>query len=284
MRKKDIFKRESEIENKKAMPVWQRRLHEIIYEAETPAGRLFDVVLFLLIIASVLDVMMESMTGLRVRYGNIFRFAEWVFTILFTVEYGLRLLATRNPVRYALSFFGIIDFLSVIPTYLSFWIPGAQSLLVVRSLRLLRVFRVLKLLRMSIEAETLWAAVKASRHKVVVFVGTVFMVSIILGTLMYLIEGEASGIPDIPTGIYWAVATVATVGFGDIVPHTMVGKFITTIAMIMGYGLIAVPTGIVSVELAHATRLAISTNACPSCHSEGHDLDAVYCRFCGGKL
>lgn len=267
-----------------AMPSWKRWLHEVIYEAETPAGRLFDVVLFILIVVSVLTVMLESVVSVRARYGGLLRAAEWFFTILFTAEYGLRLLAVKNPGRYAVSFFGVVDLLSVLPTYLSLGLEGAQSLLVVRSLRLLRIFRVLKLARLSIEAEILWAAVKASRHKITVFVGTVFSISIILGTLMYVLEGEKSGISDIPTGIYWAIMTVSTVGYGDIVPNTPIGKFITTLAMILGYGLIAVPTGIVSVELAHATRLSVSTNTCPNCGKEGHDLDANHCRFCGAKL
>lgn len=266
------------------MPPWKRWLHNTIFEAETPAGRFFDVMSFFFIMASVIAVMLESVHSVRIQYGSALRTAEWIFTIVFTLEYGLRLVAVANPVRYAVSFFGIIDLLSIIPTYLSLGLEGAQSLLVVRSLRLLRIFRVLKLARLSVEAETLWAAVKASWQKILVFVGTVFTVSIIMGTLMYLVEGDASGISDIPTGIYWAITTVSTVGYGDIVPHTPLGKFITTLAMIMGYGLIAVPTGIVSVELAHATKLAVNTQVCPSCHREGHDLDAVHCRFCGAKL
>ncbi len=269
---------------KEGMPGWKRRLHEVIYEAETPAGRAFDFFSFGLILASVLCVMLESVSAVRERFGGPLRAAEWTFTIIFTVEYALRLLAVKHPVRYAGSFFGVIDFLSIVPTYLSLGLEGAQSLLVVRSLRLLRIFRVLKIARLSVEAETLWSAVKASRHKITVFVGAVFTIAIIMGTLLYVVEGESSGVNDIPTGIYWAISTVSTVGYGDIVPRTGLGKFITTIAMIMGYGLIAVPTGIVSVELAHAAKLSTSTNTCPACQSVGHDLDAVYCRFCGGKL
>ncbi len=284
MEKEKTQKRSEDVKAKAMMPAWKRSLHEVIYEAETPAGKLFDLVLFAMIIGSVIAVMLESVEGLRAQFGHYYRAAEWVFTILFTIEYGLRLLSSANPLRYAVSFFGVIDLLSILPTYLSVGMEGAQSLLVVRCLRLLRVFRVLKLAQMSVEAETLWVAVKASRNKITVFVGAVFAISIIMGTIMYVIEGAGSKISDIPTGIYWALSTVSTVGYGDIVPNTAAGRFITSVLMILGYGLIAVPTGIVSVELAHATRLAVSTNSCPACHKEGHDLDALYCRFCGAKI
>lgn len=266
------------------MPVWKQKLHEIIFEAETPAGRLFDVALLAAIIASVLAVMIESVDGIGPDARLLLRRVEWGFTILFTAEYILRLLSVVNVRRYAVSFFGIIDLISILPTYLSLFLAGTQSFLVVRSLRLLRVFRVLKLARTSLEAEMLMAALRASRPKITVFIGAVFTVSLIMGTLMYLIEGESGGIPDIPTGVYWAIMTITTVGYGDIAPHTPAGRCLTTAAMILGYGLIAVPTGIVSVELAHASRLAVSTTTCPNCHREGHDQDAVYCRFCGAHL
>lgn len=268
----------------KKEPLWKHKLHEIIFEAETPAGKAFDIALFALIVASVLAVMLESVASIRESYGDALRIAEWGFTILFTIEYGLRLVCLGNPRRYAGSFYGLIDLFSILPTYLSLGFEGAQSLLVVRSFRLLRVFRVLKLVRLSTEAETLWGAIKASRHKISVFLGTVLMLAVIMGTLMYVFEGEANGVYDIPTGIYWAITTISTVGYGDISPHTPIGKFITAVAMILGYGLIAVPTGIVSVELAHAARLSVSTNTCPQCKKEGHDLDALYCRFCSAKL
>lgn len=284
MRKEGVKKNAEHNKAKAAMPGWKCRLHEVVFEAETPAGRAFDLTLFVLIVASVAAVMLESVASVREEYGGYLRAAEWFFTILFTIEYGLRLLSSLSPFRYTVSFFGVVDLLSIVPTYLSLGMEGAQSLLVVRCLRLLRVFRVMKLARLSIEAETLWVAVKASRHKIGVFVGTVFSISIIMGTIMYVIEGSEHGISDIPTGIYWALSTVSTVGYGDIVPYTAAGRFITSLLMILGYGLIAVPTGIVSVELAHASRLAVSTNSCPACQKEGHDLDAVYCRFCSSKL
>jgi len=267
-----------------AMPAWKRNLHEIVFESETLKGKIFDLALFVLIILSVGAVMLESIESVRQGFGSFLLAAEWVFTVLFTIEFFLRLLCVENPRRYVFSFYGMIDLLSILPTYLSLGFEGAQSLLVIRSLRLLRVFRVLKLARLSVEAETLWGAIKASRYKIGVFIGTVLTLAIIMGTLMYVFEGGVSGVVDIPTGIYWAITTISTVGYGDISPTTPIGKFITAIAMILGYGLIAVPTGIVSVELAHASRLSVSTNTCPSCHKEGHDLDAVYCRFCGHKL
>lgn len=266
------------------MPRWKQKLHEIVFEAETPAGKAFDIALFISILLSILAVMLESVAGIREHYGPVLQAAEWAFTIVFTLEYFLRLLCVLEPKRYAFSFYGIIDLISIVPTYLSVLFPGAQSLLVIRSLRLLRVFRVFKLVRMSTEAEALLNAIKASRYKIVAFVGTIFTLAIIMGTLMYVFEGAESGVPDIPTGIYWAIMTITTVGYGDIVPHTAIGKMITTIAMMLGYGLIAVPTGIVSVELAHASRLSVSTNTCPRCAKEGHDLDAVFCRFCGEHL
>lgn len=267
-----------------AMPSWKRALHEIIFEAETPAGRAFDIVLFFAIILSIAAVMLESVHGIAEEYGTLLKMAEWGFTVLFTIEYVLRLMSVANVRRYAFSFFGIIDLISILPTYLSIFFAGAQSFLVVRSLRLLRVFRVLKLARTSAEAEMLVTALRAARPKITVFVGGVFTVALIMGTLMYLVEGEAGGIPDIPTGVYWAIMTISTVGYGDIVPYTAAGKFITTLAMILGYGMIAVPTGIVSVELAHASQLSVSTNSCPHCGREGHELDAVHCRFCGAHL
>jgi voltage-gated potassium channel len=263
---------------------WRVRLHEIIFESETRAGRAFDLLLIAAIVVSVLAVILESVGEIGGVYADALHAVEWACTILFTVEYALRLICVKEPRRYALSFFGLVDLAAVLPTYLSLLFPGSQMLLVVRALRLLRIFRVLKLIRFSIEAETLLNAIRASRAKVVVFLGTVLTVAVIMGTLMYLIEGPQSGFVNIPTGVYWAVVTMTTVGFGDIVPATVLGKTLASLLMIMGYGLIAVPTGIVSVELAHATRLAVSTNSCRACLRAGHDLDAVHCRFCGEKL
>jgi len=259
-------------------------IHEIIFEADTPAGKAFDVSLMVLIILSVIAVMLESTSSIEVRYGGLLRTFEWVVTIIFTIEYMLRLYCVGKPARYARSFFGIVDLLAILPTYLSLIIPGAQSLLVIRALRLLRVFRVLKLAHYVGEASELRAALRASARKIIVFIGAVLTIVVIVGSLMYLIEGEKNGFTSIPVSIYWAIVTMTTVGYGDIAPHTPLGKILASAIMIMGYGIIAVPTGIVSVELAGVTRRKVSTQACPECGAGGHDADAVHCKYCGGKL
>ena len=260
------------------------RLHEIIFEADTPAGKAFDVALLVLIILSVVAVMLESTSTIAARYGPWLRTFEWVVTILFTIEYLLRLYSVGNPLRYARSFFGIVDLLAILPSYLSIFIPGAQTLLVIRALRLLRVFRVLKLAQFVGEASELRAALRASARKIIVFLGAVLTIVVIVGSMMYLIEGEANGFTSIPVSIYWAIVTMTTVGYGDIAPQTALGKILASAIMIMGYGIIAVPTGIVSVELAGVTRKKISTQACPRCGAEGHDADAVHCKYCGDEL
>jgi voltage-gated potassium channel len=262
----------------------QERIHEIIFEADTPAGKTFDVVLMVLIILSVVAVMLESTTVVAERYGPWLRAFEWIVTIVFTIEYLLRLYCVRKPARYARSFFGVVDLLAILPTYLSLIIPGAQSLLVIRALRLLRVFRVLKLAQFVGEARELNAALRASARKIIVFLGAVLTIVIIVGSMMYLIEGEASGFTSIPVSIYWAIVTMTTVGYGDIAPQTALGKILASAIMIMGYGIIAVPTGIVSVELAGVVKKRIITQACPDCGVGGHDHDAVHCKFCGAKL
>jgi len=263
---------------------FRSRLHEIIFEADTPAGKAFDVTLLILIILSVIAVMLESTPAIAARYGPWLRTFEWVVTILFTIEYLLRLYAVGNPLRYARSFFGIVDLLAILPTYLSIFIPGAQSLLVIRALRLLRVFRVLKLAQFVGEASELRAALRASARKIIVFIGAVLTIVVIVGSMMYLIEGEANGFTSIPVSIYWAIVTMTTVGYGDIAPQTPLGKILASAIMIMGYGIIAVPTGIVSVELAGVTRKKITTQACAQCGAEGHDADAVHCKYCGATL
>jgi voltage-gated potassium channel len=259
-------------------------LHEIIFEAETPAGRAFDFVLLGCIILSVLAVVLESVGSLRTAYGDILVTVEWAFTILFTVEYLLRLLSVRRPLRYARSFFGIVDLLAIVPSYLSLFLPGSHYLLVIRILRLLRVFRILKLSEYLVEADVLVRALRASRFKISVFLLTVITLVIIVGSTMYVVEGEANGFKDIPTSIYWAVVTLTTVGYGDLAPRTALGQLLASMVMLMGYGIIAVPTGIVTLELSRASQPAISTQACPSCSAEGHDPDAVYCKYCGSQL
>jgi voltage-gated potassium channel len=263
---------------------WRRRLHSIIFEAETPAGRAFDFVLLGCILLSVLAVMLESVAAIRTAHGATLIILEWGFTLLFTVEYLLRLVSVRRPVRYATSFFGLVDLLAIAPTYLSLLVPGTQYLLVVRILRLLRVFRVLKLGEYLVEADVLMRALRASRFKITVFLLTVFTLVVIVGSVMYVVEGEANGFRDIPTSIYWAVVTLTTVGYGDVAPRTPLGQFLASIVMLLGYGIIAVPTGIVTLELSRASQPVVSTQSCPVCSAEGHDPDAVYCKYCGAQL
>jgi len=262
----------------------RERAHEIIFEAETPAGRAFDIALMVAIVASVGAVMLESVTRVRLRYGAELRLAEWVFTGLFSLEYVARLLTVQRPLRYATSFFGLVDLTSVAPAYLSILFPGAQALLIVRSLRLLRVFRVLKLARFLDEAQIIRRALHASSRKISVFLVTVLVVVAIMGSLMYALEGPENGFTSIPHAIYWAVVTLTTVGYGDVYPKTDLGRLLASIVMILGYGIIAVPTGIVTAELTSAMRKPVSTEACSHCSGEGHDSDAVFCKYCGSKL
>ena len=263
---------------------WRARLHEVIFEADTPAGKAFDVALLAVIGVSVLSVVLESVASLRQAHGVLFRGVEWTVTVLFSAEYLLRILAVSRPLRYTLSFFGLVDLLAIVPTYLSLFVAGAQSLLVIRALRLLRVFRVLKLAHFVGEARLLGEALRASRRKIVVFLGTVLTLVVIIGAVMYLVEGEAGGFTSIPQSIYWTIVTMTTVGYGDIAPQTVAGKFLASMVMITGYGIIAVPTGIVTVELAGASRRQVSTQACPACGSDGHDTDARFCKYCGAAL
>jgi voltage-gated potassium channel len=262
---------------------WRARLHEVIFESDTAAGRAFDVGLLIAILVSVAAVMLESIAGIRQQYGAVLRAVEWILTVVFTIEYALRLLAVERPGRYARSFLGIVDFLAIAPTYLALVMPEAHSLLVIRAFRLLRVFRILKLAQLLGEAQLLVHALRASRRKITVFLGTIVTIVIIVGTLMYVIEGEEHGFTSIPTSMYWAVVTMTTVGYGDIAPRTPLGQLLASLLMILGYGIIAVPTGIVSVELANAGR-AVSRQACPACGAEGHDVDATHCKYCGASL
>lgn len=263
---------------------WRSRLHEIIFEADTPAGKAFDLTVIGAILLSVVVVMLESVSSIRAQYGHELYVIEWVFTILFSIEYILRLIAVRTPVRYMGSFFGVVDLLAVLPTYISLFIPGSQYLLTIRILRLLRIFRVLKLTHYLTEAGVITSALRASRRKISVFLLGVLTLATIVGTLIYVVEGEERGFTDIPTGIYWAIVTLTTVGYGDLSPQTPAGKFLASIVMIMGYGIIAVPTGIVTVELGKVANRSIATQACPSCGVDIHEQDALYCRRCGGKL
>ncbi|RKH18070.1 ion transporter [Corallococcus praedator] len=263
---------------------FRARLHTVIFEADTPAGKVFDVALLWAIVFSVAAVMLESVSQVRTHYSDALHVAEWIFTVLFALEYVLRLIAVRRPLHYARSFFGIVDLMALLPSFLSVVFPGAQTLLVVRVLRLLRVFRILKLGHLLGQAEVLLTALRASRPKIIVFLGTVLSIDVIMGALMYMVEGEANGFDSIPRSMYWAIVTMTTVGFGDITPKTVTGQFLASILMVMGYGIIAVPTGIVSVELAAATRQHVDTQACPGCGAQGHDPDARFCKRCGTAL
>ena len=262
---------------------WRSRLHEIIFEADTPVGKFFDLVLILSILLSVLVVMLDSITRLNLRYGQLFLGIEWFFTLLFTVEYLLRLACVGRPLKYATSFYGIVDLLSILPTYLSLLLPGSQYLLSIRILRVLRIFRILKLATYVSEANLLARSLKASGRKIAIFLYTVLALVVIIGSAMYLVEGAQSGFTSIPRSIYWAIVTLTTVGYGDISPQTSLGQFLASGVMILGYSIIAVPTGIFTAEISKSMRM-VSTQACPECSAEGHDQNAVHCKFCGAKL
>jgi len=258
-------------------------LYEIIFEADTKAGKAFDVVLLIAILFSIFAVSLESVKEISFKYGKLLYAFEWIITILFTIEYILRVYIVNKAKTYIFSFFGIIDFLSILPSYIGLFLSGTHGLLVIRVLRLLRIFRVFKLSRYISEGNVLFKALNASRAKIAVFLYVVIMLVIIIGTIMYLIEGEQNGFTSIPQSIYWAIVTLTTVGYGDIAPVTTIGKFIASFVMIIGYGIIAVPTGIVSAEIAVISK-KITTQVCPSCLKEGHDTDSTHCKFCGAKL
>ena len=264
--------------------LWRRRLFIVIFGTDTPAGRRFDIALLWAIMLSILTVMLESVDFIRHEYGNWLRLAEWVFTIVFTIEYLARIISIRKPWYYITSFYGIIDFVSIIPTYLSLFLVGGQYLLVIRGLRLLRVFRVLKLSRYMGEASTLSSALKASRHKIAVFLWAVFTIVMIMGTIMYLVEGGENGFTSIPKSIYWAIVTLTTVGYGDIAPQTPLGQVLASVIMILGYSIIAVPTGIVTAELTQAKITNRLIQDCEKCGFDNHAPDALYCKKCGTLL
>lgn len=258
-------------------------LYRVIFGSTTPAGKAYDVVLFFLIIASVLVVMLESVAKLDQEYHRLFWILEWIFTAVFTLEYVLRIYILDKPRKYIFSFYGIIDLLSVLPTYLTFFFVGSQMLITIRVLRLLRVFRVLKLSRFISESNSLWVAVLASRRKISVFLFAVFLITIIAGTLMFLIEGPENGFTSIPRGIYWSIVTLTTVGYGDISPSTPLGQAFASFIMILGYGIIAVPTGIVTTEMAKIETKK-TDYACQNCDSTGHNANASFCYKCGESL
>lgn len=257
------------------------RLFEIIFEADTKAGKAFDLTLLIVICLSVLVVILESVPDLRSNYGPMLMAAEWIFTIIFLIEYILRVLVAPNRLRYIFSFYGIIDFVAILPAFMAIFIMGAHSLVIIRSFRLLRIFRILKISRYTSAGQSLLKALSASKAKISVFLFTVLTVVLFLGTIMYLIEGEKNGFTSIPKAIYWAIVTITTVGYGDLTPATTIGQFLSSILMILGYAIIAVPTGIISVEMIKSSK---STQVCPKCMREGHDDGAEYCKFCGSLL
>jgi voltage-gated potassium channel len=274
----------SQPDSERPFAAWRSKIHEIIFGADTPTGRWFDIVLILCIVLSVAAVMLDSVQSIRAEIGPWLIYAEWFFTILFTLEYLLRLIAVTRPTTYAMSFFGIVDLLAILPTYISLFYPGGQYLLVIRLLRILRVFRVLKLVQYVGESRLLVQALRASRRKITIFISTVLTLVTILGSLMYLIEGEGNGFTSIPKSIYWSIVTLTTVGYGDITPQTVLGQFVAVIIMILGYGIIAVPTGIVTVEMTQAFKSRGPIRACLGCNADTHDQDAIHCKYCGARL
>lgn len=262
----------------------KEKIHEIIFGTETPAGKLFDVVLIYTILLSVFALMLDSVSSISARFGDLLTLVEWLFTILFTLEYIARIYSSPDRWRYVRSFYGICDLASILPTYLSIFLPGANYLLIVRLLRVLRVFRVFKLARYISETNTLIRAMLLSRRKIQIFFMVVLVLSIVFGSLMYLLEGPDNGFSNIPRSVYWTIVTITTVGYGDIIPHTVLGQIVASLAMLTGYSIIAVPTGILTAELAQEMARERNMITCEACTKAGHDRDAEYCKFCGEKL
>ncbi|MBL4911416.1 MAG: ion transporter [Alteromonadaceae bacterium] len=260
---------------------WREHIHEIIFEADTPAGKLFDIALIVTIIISVLAVMLSSVESINKEYGQWLTYSEWAFTVLFSLEYILRVICVRRPWLYIKSFFGIVDLLSILPSYIALFFAGAQTMMVIRALRVLRIFRIFKLGEYLGEAHALIRAMRASRTKIFIFLYTVFIFVIIFGSAMYLVEGSENGFSSIPKSIYWAIVTLTTVGYGDLAPHTSLGQMLASAVMIMGYAIIAVPTGIYTAELAKEYKRDVTNIACQNCGEEGHDSDAKFCKYCG---
>ncbi|WP_299902200.1 ion transporter [uncultured Aquimarina sp.] len=266
---------------------WKHQLHEVIYEADTRAGKTFDLIILIIILASIVLVMLESVSYINDKYASLFNILEWIITIVFTIEYFLRIITINKPRKYIFSFYGVIDLLSTIPKYLSILFVGTHALVALRALRLLRVFRILKLARFIGESNNLVKALKASRAKISVFLFAVLIVAIILGTVMYLVEGPEHGFNSIPRSVYWCIVTLTTVGYGDISPETPLGQFIASIVMVLGYGIIAVPTGIVSAEYTQQIKknpINLNTQHCSNCLESNHLDNAKFCHKCGHTL
>lgn len=274
----------NELKETKRTSLLKRKLHEIIFEADTKAGKQFDIVLLISILLSVLVVILDSVSSINSKYGEFLFYCEWFFTILFSIEYFFRLYSVGRPLMYARSFYGIVDLVSILPTYLSLILPGGQIFITIRLLRMLRIFRVLKIVQYIGAANHLAQALKASRKRIAVFVFTVIIIVVIVGSLMYAIEGEENGFTNIPKSIYWAIVTLTTVGYGDISPQTSLGQMLASIIMILGYGIIAVPTGIVTSEMTRMRMKSTNTQSCPSCSADNHDADAKHCKYCGESL
>lgn len=265
---------------------WREKLFTVIFESDTRAGRQFDLALLLLITLSVVLVMAQSIPSVHEQYGDLLYNLEWILTIIFTVEYFLRILSVKQPIRYITSFYGWIDLLSILPTYLSLFLPGTHFLMAIRALRLMRIFRILKLSQFVREGTTIILALKASAQRIFIFLSFVLLLSIILGAIIYVVEsGRNDKFTSIPQSIYWAIVTITTVGYGDISPITPMGKVVASLIMLLGYAILAVPTGIVTVELSKAARhQEPKAQACPNCSREGHDPDASFCKYCGHAL
>eukprot|EP00752_Nemacystus_decipiens_P016632 g14872.t1 len=276
-------------DNPKAFAPWRFQLHEIIFEAEDRRGKVFDIVLITAILTSVLVVILDSVQSLREAWHGLFVALEWFFTILFTIEYVLRIISVRKPWRYIFSFYGLVDLLAILPTFIGLFIPNAHELIAIRMLRLLRIFRIFKLVRFLGEADALRRAFYASRHKIVVFMTAVLIVITIMAALMHVIESNNQNdqFSSMPQSMYWAVVTITTVGYGDITPSTVLGKFLSAVMMLIGYSMIIVPAGILSAEMVRETQQHAkksTTQHCPSCSRDGHEYDAVYCKYCGAVL
>lgn len=271
-------------EKNHCQPEWKRNLYEIIFKADTYYGKLFDELLLVLILISVGIVMLESIAEVRVSYGNYLLAAEWILTILFLAEYIIRIICSPEPRKYVVSFFGVVDLLAILPTFIALLVPAVQPLIVIRALRLLRVYRILKLYHYIHEGNILLIALRNSLHKIFIFMAFILVLVLLLGSIMYVVEGADNGFNSIPLSIYWAVITLTTVGYGDIVPSTDLGKFISTFIMLLGYSIIAIPTGIVSAEITRRRGTEIKTRICSNCEESEHQADAKYCKTCGKEL
>ncbi len=264
---------------------WQDVLYNVIFKADTVSGKSFDIALIVIIALSVITVIINTVDTIEQKYGNILHISEWVFTIIFTIEYILRLICCKRPVVYARSFFGIVDLFAILPTYISVFLPSSYVLVVIRVLRVLRIFRVLKLVKYIGESELLIDALRSSRRKITVFLFSVITIVIIFGSVMYIVETPENGFTNIPQSIYWAVVTLTTVGYGDLTPQTHIGKAISMVIMVMGYGILAVPTGIVTAEITKSMgHNKVTSNICEGCGYRWHDDDAVYCKHCGNTI